>query len=373
MKSTFEVAEILEKSWSRIQNLKLNTWQYRTLDALKRCRTASLGGHIDACDDCGHLSLSYNSCRNRHCPKCGGEKREDWIKARESELLPVPYFHVVFTLPSELNPVAMYEPKVLYDTLFKVSWEVIETFFKNPKRLNAKGGMIAILHTWGQNLSLHPHLHCIVPGGGIDKDGHWKYAKSKSKYLFPIKAMAKLFRAKFVAELRKQLELDQKLYNGLFLKDWVVYAKRPFGSPKAVIEYLGRYTHKVAISNHRIKTIDNETVTFTYKDYRDEAKVKLMTLTHEEFVRRFSQHILPKRFVRIRHFGILSSTWKRSKLLELQLNLGLTPKPKTQKKERIQICPCCQKGKMVTIVTFDSRGPPEEYVQLLNLVSSSKP
>ena len=173
-----------------------------------------------------------------------------------------------------------------------------------------------------------------------------------------------------MAELRKQLNLDQKLYNGLFLKDWIVYAKRPFGNPKAVIEYLGRYTHKVAISNHRIKAIDNETVTFTYKDYKDASKVKLMTLTHEEFVRRFSQHILPKRFVRIRHYGILSSTWKRSKLLELQLNLGLTPKPKIQKKERIQICPCCQKGKMVTIVTFDSRGPPEEYVQLLNLVPS---
>ena len=370
MKPTFEVAEILEKSWSRIQNLRLNTWQYRTLDALKRCRTASLGGHIDACDDCGHLSLSYNSCRNRHCPKCGGEKREDWIKARESELLPVPYFHVVFTLPSELNPVAMYEPKVLYDILFKVSWEVIETFFKNPKRLNAQGGMISVLHTWGQNLSLHPHLHCIVPGGGIDKDGNWKYAKSKRKFLFSVKAMAKVFRGKFVAELRKQLDLDQKLYNGLFLKKWVVYAKRPFGNPKAVIEYLGRYTHKVAISNHRIKAIDNETVTFTYKDYKDASKVKLMTLTHEEFIRRFSQHILPKRFVRIRHFGILSSTWKRSKLFDLQVKLGLTPVPKVVKGLRINICPCCQKGKMVTIVTFDSRGPPEEYVQLLNLVPS---
>ena len=370
MKPAFEVAEILEKSWSRIQNLKLNAWQYRTLDALKRCRTASLGGHIDACDDCGHLSLSYNSCRNRHCPKCGGEKREDWIKARESELLPVPYFHVVFTLPSELNPVAMYEPKILYDILFKVSWEVIETFFKNPKRLNAQGGMISVLHTWGQNLSLHPHLHCIVPGGGIDQDGNWKYAKSKRKFLFSVEAMAKVFRAKFVAELRTQLDLDQKLYNGLFLKNWIVYAKRPFGNPEAVIEYLGRYTHKVAISNHRIKAIACETVTFTYKDYRDESKVKLMTLTHEEFVRRFSQHILPKRFVRIRHYGILSSTWKRSKLRELQLKLGFTPVLKVVKGLMINICPCCQKGKMVTIVTFDSRGPPEEYVQLLNLVPS---
>ncbi len=202
----------------------------------------------------------------------------------------------------------MYEPKILYDILFKVSWEEVEAFSKDPKHLDAKGGMIAVLHTWGQNVSLHPHIHCIVPGGGVDKNGNWKYAKNKGKFLYPVKAMAKVFRAKFVAELRKQLDLDQRLYNGLFLKNWVVYAKRPFGNPKAVIEYLGRYTHKVAISNHRIKAIDNETVTFTYKDYKDESKVKLMTLTHEEFVRRFSQHILPKRFVRIRHYGILSST-----------------------------------------------------------------
>ena len=372
MKPAFEVAEILEKHWTKVQNLRLNTWQYRTLDALKRCRTASLGGHIDTCDACGHLTLSYNSCRNRHCPKCGGEKREEWITARESELLPVPYFHIVFTLPSELNQVALYEPKILYDILFKVSWEVMEAFSRDPKHLDAQGGMIAILHTWGQNLSLHPHIHCIVPGGGVDKNGHWKYAKNKGKFLYSVKAMAKVYRAKFVAELRKQLVLDQKLYNGLFLKKWVVYAKRPFGNPKAVIEYLGRYTHKVAISNHRIKAIDNETVTFTYKDYKDESKVKLMTLTHEEFIRRFAQHILPKRFVRIRHYGILSSTWKRSKLADLQIKLGLTLVPKVVKVTKINICPCCQKGKMVIIMTFDSRGPPEEYVQLLNLLPSSK-
>jgi hypothetical protein len=223
----------------------------------------------------------------------------------------IPYFHIVFTLPSELNQVALYEPKILYDILFKVSWEVMQAFSKDPKHLDSQGGMIAVLHTWGQNLSLHPHIHCIVPGGGMDKNGHWKYAKNKGKFLYPIKAMAKVFRAKFVAELRKRLVLDQRLYNGLFLKDWrfvatIVYAKRPFGNPKAVIEYLGGYTHKVAISNHRIKSIDNQTVSFTYKDYKDESKVKLMTLTHEEFIRRFSQHILPKRFVRIRHFGILS-------------------------------------------------------------------
>ena len=375
MKPAFELAEILEKHWDKVQNLKFNTWQYRTLDALKRCRTASLGGHIDACNACGHLTLSYNSCRNRHCNKCQGQKREDWIIARESELLPVPYFQrdvapLVFTLPSELNPVAMYEPKILYDILFKVSWEVMQAFSKDRKHLDAQSGMIAVLHTWGQNLSLHPHIHCIVPGGGIDKNGNWRCAKNKGKFLFPVKAMAKVFRAKFVAELRKQLILDQRLYNGLFLKDWVVYAKRPFGNPKAVIEYLGRYTHKVAISNHRIKSIDNETVIFTYKDYRDQSKVKLMTLTHEEFIRRFSQHILPKRFVRIRHYGILSSTWKRSKLANLQIKLGLMPIVKVVKVAKMQACPSCKKGKMVTILAFDSRGPPEGYVQLLNLVPS---
>jgi hypothetical protein len=292
MKADHEVADVLHKIWAGKDSLELNGWQIRTLDAIRRCRTAALGGHIDACDGC---SISYNSCRNRHCPKCQGEKREAWIAARQAELLPVPYFHVVFTLPSELNEVAMYEPKIIYDTLFEAAWQTIEKFGTDPKYLHQpiekgiKNGMVAVLHTWGQNLSLHPHLHCIIPGGGVDEHGQWRYTRSKGKYLYPVKALSGKFRGRYVALLREKLQLDQSLYDSLFKKRWVVHTNQPFGNVKAVVEYLGRYTHKVAISNYRIKAIDEHTVTFSYKDYKDASKTKIMSLSHHEFVRRFAQ------------------------------------------------------------------------------------
>ena len=366
----YEVADVLNKLGSKLEDLGLNSWQLRTLFALKKCRTSTLGGHIDACDECGNISISYNSCRNRHCPKCQGRNREDWIQTRETELLPVPYFHVVFTLPEVLNKTALHEPKMLYDILFESAWETLQTFGKNK---NLQMGMIAVLHTWGQNLSLHPHLHCIVPGGGVDENGAWKNIKNDGKFLFSVKALSKVFRAKFCEKLKANLKDKfnenqeneyEKIRQSLWEKPWVVYAKKPFGSPKSVVEYLGRYTHKIAISNGRIRGIDDKTVTFDYKDYRQKGIKKQMVLSHEEFIRRFAMHILPKRFVKIRHYGFLSSTWKRIKLKKLQQKLGIQPKEKPLPKPFQPKCSCCKTGNLVTIAMFDLRGPPQWFLEM---------
>lgn len=361
MRTDQEVAHVLARSWDKIETSGLNSWQVRTLRAIRDCRTVALGGHLDACDGCGHIQISYNSCRNRHCPKCQGHKRKQWIEARETELLPVPYFHVVFTLPDDLNGLALHKPKIIYDALFKAAWETVEAFTGKHN----KAGMISILHTWGQNLSLHPHIHCIIPGGFVDRNGTWKLSKTEGKFLFPVKAMSKVYRAKYVALLRaSDIDVEQSTFDALFKKEWVVYAKRPFGSPKSVVEYLGRYTHKIAISNHRILAIDDHTVTISYKDYRTEGQKKTMTLSHAEFIRRFALHILPKRFVRIRHYGFLSSTWKRSKLNVLQSKLTgmiLTSLPVVIHGTYHKCCPCCKTGQMITLLTFGRRGPPPEF------------
>ena len=355
-----EVADVLSKAGSRLENYGLNSWQLRTLYAIKKCRTAELGGHIDACDSCGNLNISYNSCRNRHCPKCQGNKREDWIDARSTELLPVPYFHVVFTLPDSINSLAIHQPKMVYDTLFEATWETLQSFGK-AKEMHM--GMIAVLHTWGQQLSLHPHLHCIVPGGGVNKNGQWRNARTDGKFLFPVKALSKVFRAKYCAKLKVKSPIQyEQIRQDLWKKPWVVFAKKPFGSPKSVVEYLGRYTHKIAISNHRIKSIDNENVTFTYKDYRVAGVKKQMTLTHQEFIRRFGLHILPKGFVKIRHYGFLSSTWKRQKLKLLQEKLQVKVLEKSEKKPFLPKCPCCKTGNLHRIAVFDQRGPPPWYL-----------
>ena len=366
----YEIADILNKLGSKLEDLGLNSWQLRTLFALKKCRTSALGGHIDACDECGNISISYNSCRNRHCPKCQGRKREKWIENRENELLLVPYFHVVFTLPEVLNKTALHEPKMLYDILFESAWETLQTFGKNK---NLQMGMIAVLHTWGQNLSLHPHLHCIVPGGGVDENGAWKNIRNNGKFLFPVKALSNVFRAKFCEKLKANLKDKfnenqeneyEKIRQSLWEKPWVVYAKKPFGSPKSVVEYLGRYTHKIAISNGRIRGIDDKTVTFDYKDYRQKGIKKQMVLSHEEFIRRFAMHILPKRFVKIRHYGFLSSTWKRQKLKNLQQKLGIQSKEKPLPKPFQPKCSCCKTGNLVTIAMFDLRGPPQWFLEM---------
>ena len=257
---------------------------------------------------------------------------------------------------------AIHNPKLVYATLFKAAWETLFAFGKNK---GLQMGMIAILHTWGQNLSLHPHLHCIVPGGGIDKNGDWQNIRVDGKFLFSVKALSKVFRAKYCAILRKKdYSQYQNIRSNLWEKPWVVYAKRPFGNVNSVIEYLGRYTHKIAISNHRIKEITPQNVTFTYKDYKENGIKKQMTLLHEEFIRRFSLHILPKRFVKIRHYGFLCSTWKREKLKTLQQKLGVKILEKGMKPKPSIKCTCCKVGNLHTILTFDKRGPPEWYLRM---------
>jgi hypothetical protein len=265
---------------------------------------------------------------------------------------------VVFTLPQELNPLALHQSKVVYDALFAAVWATLHQF---GRKEGLHLGMIAVLHTWGQNLSLHPHLHCIVPGGGMDEKGKWNAKVRTDKYLFPVKALSKVFRAKYVQQLRESGIEDKVLLESLFHKEWVVYCKRPFGGPQQVIEYLGRYTHKVAISNHRLEQVDERDVTFRYKDYKAQGATKLMTLSHAEFTRRFSQHILPLRFVRIRHYGLLSSSWKRGKLQALQMALKVKRKEPAQK-TMLRRCPCCKTGTLITIKIFGKRGPPKQYL-----------
>ena len=367
-RSRNEVAHVLEKLGNGIENLGLNSWQLRTLSAIKRCRTAALGGHIDACDACGKISISYNSCRNRHCPKCQGKNRDHWIEARTTELLPVPYFHVVFTLPDSVNALAIHNPKMVYDLLFETAWATLKTFGKNK---GLQSGMIAVLHTWGQNLSLHPHLHCIVPGGGVNKDGTWNNIRSDGEFLFPVRALSKVFRAKFCAALKERhYEQYLKIQQQLWEKRWVVFAKKPFGNAHSVVEYLGRYTHKIAISNNRIKSIDAQNVTFGYKDYKQNGFKKQMKLTHGEFIRRFALHILPKRFVKIRHYGFLSSNWKRQKLKLLQEKLKVKVLEKAEKKVFMPKCPCCKTGNLHRILIFDQRGPPAWYLGSSQTTSS---
>lgn len=287
--------------------------------------------------------------------------REKWIAKREADLLNVSYFHVVFTLPDHLNELALQQPKLIYGLLFATAWEVIWDFGANPKMLGAKTGMIAVLHTWGQNLSLHPHLHCIVPAGGITAAGKWKSTKSRGSFLFPVKAMGKVFRARFVQRLRKEATVSPSLSDKLFTKPWVVYAKRPFFGPRQVIEYLGRYTHKIAITNSRICDLSDGQVCFRAKNYRQDAKPIMLKLDCREFIRRFALHIMPKGYTRIRHFGILNGRVKGAykKIVDQQrgsIILDMQPEPRLHR-----MCPECKKGKMQTIVAFDQRGPPSHW------------
>lgn len=368
MAPAFEVADVLNAHWPQLQQSGCyNSWQMRTLNAVRRCRTPALGSHVDGCLSCGHMRISYNSCRNRHCPKCQGQQRDKWIQAREAEVLPVPYFHVVFTLPDSLNRLCLYKPATMYNLLFTTAWSVLNVFGHDPKWLGAQPGMISILHTWGQTMTLHPHLHCIVPGGGLTKQGKWKTAKSDGKYLFNVKAMSKVYRGRFMAALRQQLpgELTGELISSLYKQDWVVYAKDAFMGPQSVIEYLGRYTHKIAISNHRIQDIAADgNVAFSYKDYKNGHAKKMMQLDGPEFIRRFSLHILPRGFVRIRHFGICSSRTKDKNALVIKAQLPVRTTPLFANKPlrepyNPKRCPCC-KETMETVMRFNRRGPPAD-------------
>ncbi len=359
-------------------NASANLHVQKVLNRLKLCRTAALGYHVYQCanDNCREIKYQYHSCRDRHCPQCGAVKKEQWTEARMQELLPVKYYHVVFTLPHELNSLVLGYRKVLYKLLFESSSQTLLDFAKDTKYLGAVPGIISVLHTWGQQLSFHPHIHCIVSGGGITNDGNWRDArKNIYRFLFPLKAMNAVYRTKFLQALkalianRKVIPATgtdmQALFNLLYRKEWVIYAKAPFGGPHAVIEYLGRYTHKVAISNHRICSINDQagTVTFSYKDYADGNKQKQMDLDTGEFIRRFEQHILPKGFTKIRTYGYLGNRDRHRRInailqkMNLPLHKGLIKIPmELHMMERyginIRECPCCRQETLQLIKIF---------------------
>lgn len=377
MRPTFEIAQIIRDYGEDFiqKNVVLKQHQ-RVLRTLSICRTAELGGHIDRCDSCQHERISYNSCRNRHCPKCQNTNRERWILARKEDLLDCSYFHVVFTIPQELNTFCLKHPKDLYNILFQASKETLFAFGNDKKHLGAQMGAISVLHTWGQNLSLHPHVHMIVPGGGFDKENQWKNCKSEGFFLFPIRALAQVYRAKFMEKLLHflkenntpiELSLRRKLYD----INWVIYAKQPFKGPEEVVEYLGRYSHKIAISNHRILTVTNGYITFKYKDYKHGSVIKSMVLNVNEFLRRFCMHILPLKFVKMRHYRFLSSRGKQKLKIE-QMKTGISSAFESKNKEKLNFkeitktqlgfdvdaCPCCKNGRMITIHQFQANAPP---------------
>ena len=373
LKPVCELADVVRSFGHRFeQQFHPITQHKRVLNAIAKCRTAALGGHLDVCDHCGHQRISYNSCRNRHCPKCQGTNRERWILDRQHDLLPVPYFHVVFTLPEQLNSYCLHFPERIYNILFQACRYTILKLGEDEKHLGATMGMTCVLHTWGQNLSLHPHVHCIVPGGGVTKSDHWKMCRSKGKYLFPANVMSAVFRGKFMELFKafcknENIALTDELINTLYRKPWVVYAKKPFGGPKQVIDYLGRYSHRIAISNHRIKTISDSQVTFSYKDYKQGGKQKILTLDACEFLRRFCLHILPPGFMKIRHYGILASRAKpKLKLQQMKLGVSIVKKEKIswmqitkqQMGFDVEQCPHCKTGKMITVLFFDAHAPP---------------
>lgn len=386
-KPLYEVADVLHEFREVFQKTyQLPLQHHKVMNAIQACRTSLLGGHKEQCDQCEHFRISYNSCRNRHCPKCQFLKKEQWIEDRKADLLPVKYFHVVFTIPSELNDLAQVNQAIVYNILFKASADILLTLGYDKKHLGASTGAIAVLHTWGQNLMHHPHLHCIVPQGGL-AGSRWKYSKYND-FLYPVKVVSHLFRGKFLALLKsvwkeRKLKfigstaaLDQKgkfqqLIDKLYAKDWVVYSKEPFAGPNQVIEYLGRYTHRVAIDNYRIKDIKDGKVSFSYKDYRSGGQKKLMTLEGTEFIRRFLVHVLPKGFCKIRYFGLLSS---RQRILGLKICKQIF-KVKLERSQKliarqviyertgtdIAVCPSCKEGIMRQVDLEDLiRGSPTE-------------
>jgi len=354
--------------------------QRRVLRALAQCRTAELGGHVEKCDQCGHQRIAYNSCRNRHCPKCRQSKAAEWLEARSEELLPVEYFHVVFTLPEELSPLALQHPRALYGLLFSCAAETLQVIGRDPRHLGAEIGFLSVLHTWGQTLVHHPHLHCIVPGGGLSPDGK-QWISCPRGFFLPVRVLSRYFRRRFLEELERLVSKPalvlrgecQRLRDpeewGRFLrklreKNWVVYAKPPFGGPEQVLKYLARYTHKVAISNRRLVSVENDVVTFEWKDYAHSNRRRTMTLAAVEFLRRFLQHVLPERFHRIRHYGFLSNHDRRKALQKCRELLGvpatssdsLEAEPScsnASQADESTRCPVCQQGRMIRTELLD--------------------
>jgi hypothetical protein len=365
------------------QHFKMSPVQQKAFFAIKYCRTSMMDGHADRCDQCGHLRFFYNSCRNRHCPQCQGLKRAKWVDKLTCDLLPVQYFHIVFTIPSELNYLALLNPVILYDILFKAASESLITLSKDKKYLNSLTGIVAILHTWGQNLMHHPHLHTMVPAGGWNEKKE-KWNASPKKFFIPVRVLSAIFKNKFLFYLKKayadqkltfsgevnQLKLlknFKNLLNSLYLKNWVVYTKKPFKNSSQIITYLGRYSHRVAIANSRIQGLDGDRVVFTMKDYRD-GRQKIIKLQSTEFIRRFLLHVLPKSFCKIRYYGLFAMRNRRTMLALCRKVMG---KPRRvsrfdglnwQEQLRlitgmdISVCPVCHKGKMLPDGIFKGIG-----------------
>ncbi len=378
MKRFLEVADIFRAFGPAYREAhKLPLRHLRAMRAIEICRTAELGGHLDLCDHCGTVRISYNFCRNRHCPKCQCLEKERWLEAREKDLLPTPYFHVVFTLPEGLRPLALRNQKVVYSLLFKAVSETLSELARDSKHLGAEIGVMAILHTWSQTLIDHPHLHCLVTGGGLSLDGK-RWLRSKKDFFIPVKVLSSLFRGKFLDGLKRAYEAGELRFPGqieelkeasafkrfltnLYHQAWVVYCKPPLKHPEKVVDYLGRYTHRVALSNDRLVKLEGNEVTFRWRDSADHGKIKLLTLEALEFIRRFLLHILPSQFVKIRYYGILSHRSRKGKLLRCKRLLGMLIPEQSKEvlKETWQdlltritgidprVCPYCGKGKMI--------------------------
>ena len=369
-----EVADVFrtyEKDFFAQWGHVLGPHQRKAFAAIRDCRTAALGGHVEyveQCDECGHRVISYNSCRNRHCPKCQASARAKWLAEREAELLPVPYFHVVFTLPETIGRLALQNPREIYGILFRAASETLLTIAADPKRLGAAIGFLAVLHTWGQNLHLHPHLHCVVPGGGIGPDGASWVGCRKQSFFLPVHVLGVRFRNVFLTYLRKAFREGKLRFHGEMAalakpaafealcrraqrKKWVVHSKPPFGGPQQVLKYLARYTHRVAISNSRIVSMEDGRVTFLWKDYAGGNQTRVMTLDAVEFIRRFLLHILPTGLVRIRQFGFLANRARGNKLALCRALLGAPaapPRHAVEPQER-RPCPVCKTGHLIPV------------------------
>ena len=386
MASVLEVADIFRRYGEAFRQARaghLGRVERRIMGAITACRTAALGGHVEQCDDCGGTRVAYNSCRNRHCPKCQGLARAQWLADRQADLLPVPYFHVVFTLPASVGEIAFQNKAVVYAILFRAAAETLATIAADPRHLGAKLGMTMVLHTWGQTLQHHPHVHCIVPGGGPALDGT-RWVACRPGFFLPVRVLARLFRRLFLQELESAFWAGKlRFFNKLatlakpqaFVRrlgelrrlDWVVYAKAPFGGPKQVLAYLGRYTHRVAIANSRLLSLADSKVRFTWKDYRAGGKTKAMTLDADEFIRRFLLHVLPHGFHRIRHYGLLARPSCADNIARARELLAVTmPQDHNADAGAVDpnepttpshLCPCCG-GRMITIEIFERGSPP---------------
>jgi hypothetical protein len=359
----------------------LSSERRRALFDIAACRTAALGGHVEGCDRCGHRQIAYNSCRNRHCPKCQATAAAQWMEARGEELLPVDYFHVVFTLPAALGPIALQNPREVYGLLFRAAAETLQRIAADPEHLGAEIGFLAVLHTWGQNLQHHPHVHCVVPGGGLTSDGS-RWIACRPGFFLPVRVLSRVFRGKFLALLGTAYDRGKLSFHGTLRAladtgefrrrllasartEWVVYAKPPFGGPRQVLKYLARYTHRAAISNRRLVALEDDEVKFHWKDYAHGGGQKTMTLKATEFLRRFLLHVLPSGFVRIRHYGFLANRVCREKLAQCRALLGVGMRPEPLAADRCaepkgpvegqpltKVCPCCGEGRMVIIELF---------------------